>query len=109
MEKTIKSLLKFRDKRDWKQFHTPRNLAESLVLEAAEVLEKFQWKLDDKLTKKEINEIEEEIADVMIYLIFLADSLSINLEKAVNKKIRINNKKYPVNKSRGKATKYNKL
>lgn len=109
MDNIIKKLIKFRDKRDWKQFHTPRNLAESLVLEASEVLEKFQWKLDDKLTRKEVNEIEEEIADVMIYLIFLADSLSINLEKAVNKKIRINNKKYPVNKSRGKATKYNKL
>lgn len=109
MDKLIKKALNFRDKRDWKQFHTPRNLAESLVLEASEVLEKFQWKKDDKLSKVEVRELEQELADVFIYLIYMAYSLDIDLMKAANRKMTINSKKYPVRKSKGRSTKYTKL
>jgi dCTP diphosphatase len=102
----------FRDERDWMQFHSPKNLACSIVIEAAELLEHFQWKTPEQsesaaLEKRE--EIAEEIADVAIYLIELADNLGINLGEAIHAKIARNEAKYPVEKARGSAKKYTEL
>ena len=103
---------KFAVDRDWKQFHNHKDMAISLVLEATEVLEHFQWKtprevLERVKTHKE--ELEEELADVAIYLFELAENLNINLKRAVIKKLEKNAKKYPVEKSKGKHTKYTEL
>lgn len=108
----IDTIINFRNKRDWKQFHTPRNLAESLVLEASEVLEHFQWKNEDEIQehlKKNKTEFGHELADVLNYLLLLADETGIDLQKALLSKLELNNKKYPVIKAKGKATKYTKL
>jgi len=109
MQKILQKLLEFREKRDWLKFHTPQNIAQSIVLEAAEILEVFQWKIDDSLTEKEKEEIGEEMADVYNWLVLLSHDLNIDLEKAAFNKIEENSKKYPVEKSKGKATKYTKL
>jgi NTP pyrophosphatase (non-canonical NTP hydrolase) len=94
------------------KFHDPKNLAVSIVIEAAELLEQFQWK-DEKTVEKHIREnreeIADELADVAIYLVELADNLGIDLVQAMNDKLEKNAKKYPVEKAKGVATKYNKL
>ena len=103
---------KFRDERDWQQFHNHKDMALSLVLEAAEVLEHFQWKSPKEVDKYGAackDEIADELADVAMYLFELADNLEINLKTAMEKKLEINSSKYPVEKARGKHTKYNKL
>ena len=103
---------KFRDERDWKQFHNHKDMALSLVLEASEVLEHFQWKSADEVEKYAVSckaEIADELADVAMYLFELADNLGINLSDAIDKKLIKNAKKYPVEKAKGKHTKYNKL
>ena len=103
---------KFRDERDWMQFHNHKDMALSLVLEAGEVLEHFQWKSLKEIenyTKINKEDIAEEVADVAMYLFELADNLGIDLKKAILKKLDRNSKKYPVEKARGKHTKYNKL
>ena len=108
----IEKIKKFRDARDWMQFHNHKDMALSLVLEATEVLEHFQWKSPDEVNahgKKCKNEISEELADVALYLFELSDNLNINISKAIEKKLKKNAKKYPINKARGKHTKYNKL
>ena len=102
----------FRDERDWKQFHNAKDLAISLVLEAGEVMEHFQWK-----TKEEVEEhirthkedIADELADVLHYLLTLSHDLDIDLVQAEENKIQKSALKYPIAKSRGKSTKYNKL
>ena len=103
---------KFRDERDWLQFHNHKDMALSLVLEAAEVLEHFQWKKPEEVkahaeTCKD--EIAEELADVAMYLFELADNLNIDLPSAIEQKIEKNARKYPIEKAKGKHTKYNKL
>jgi len=103
---------KFRDERDWMQFHNHKDMALSLVLEAAEVLEHFQWKSPNEVNlhaQKHKDEISEELADVTMYLFELADNLEIDLPKAVEAKLVKNAQKYPVEKAKGKHTKYNKL
>lgn len=105
-----KRIRKFVNDRDWMQFHNHKDMAISLVLEATEVLEHFQWKNPEEVkvrveTHKE--QIEEEIADVAIYLLELAENLGIDLNKAVVNKVKKNAKKYPVKKVRGKHKKYN--
>ena len=108
----IEKIKKFRDERDWMQFHDHKNMAISLALEAAEVLEHFQWKSKEeveKYAKENKDEIGEELADVAIYLFEMADNLNIDLIKVMDKKLDKNALKYPVGKARGKATKYNKL
>ena len=108
----IKKIRKFRDERDWKQFHNHKDVALSLVLEASEVLEHFQWK-----SLKEVKEhgraakeeLSDELADVAIYLFELADNLGIDVPEAINRKMNKNALKYPVDKSKGRHTKYNKL
>jgi dCTP diphosphatase len=106
-------LAAFAEQRNWDQFHTPKNLSMALAAEAAELLEIFQWLTDEQSKeivndKKEMALIREEIADVMIYLVRLADKLSVDIEKAVADKIKVNEKKYPVKLAKGNATKYNK-
>lgn len=116
MSKEIKDLteriVKFRDARDWKQFHNPKDLAISLSLEASEFLEHFQWKSKEEIEKyvKESKEdLADELADIFNYLLLTAHDLDIDIEDALNKKIDKSEKKYPVEKSKGKHTKYNKL
>jgi NTP pyrophosphatase (non-canonical NTP hydrolase) len=112
----IKSLTakikEFRDARDWKQFHNHKDLALSLVLEASEVLEHFQWKSPQEVEehgKNNKEELADELADVAMYLFELADNLKIDLPKAMLNKMKKNALKYPVNKAKGRHTKYNKL
>jgi dCTP diphosphatase len=112
IENITNKIKKFRDERDWLKFHNHKDMALSLVLEAAEVLEHFQWKTADEVIKYvELNrdEISDELADVSMYLFELADNLGINLFEAMDKKMKKNALKYPVEKARGKHTKYNKL
>lgn len=103
---------KFRDERDWKQFHNPKDLSISIVLEASELLEHFQWKdlkeVENKV-KTDQESIEEEMADIYIYLLELSDVLGLDLIKAAEKKLEKNAEKYPVEKSRGNAKKYTEL
>jgi len=103
---------KFRDERDWMQFHDPKNMAVSIILEASELLEHFQWKTTEEVeryAKQNHVEIQDEIADIALYLFELADNLGINLTDAMEQKLKKNEMKYPVEKARGKHTKYNKL
>ena len=102
----------FRDERDWMQFHDPKNMAVSIMLEASELLEHFQWKTTkevDKYARQNHAEIKDEIADIALYLFELADNLGISLIDAMDQKLKKNEMKYPVEKAKGKHTKYNKL
>ncbi len=98
-------IIKFNDDRDWDQFHTPENIAKSVVIEAGELLECFQW--DNENFDKEA--VCEEMADVFTYLINLADRLDVDLIEVTDRKVDKNALKYPVEKAKGKNTKYNKL
>jgi len=103
----------FADERDWNQFHTPKNLVMALSGEVGELNEIFQWLHSDESTKEKLSEsqlacIEEEIADIYLYLIRLADKLDIDLIQAANRKMQINAEKYPVALSKSNAIKYNK-
>jgi NTP pyrophosphatase (non-canonical NTP hydrolase) len=116
MEKRLEELkgkiLEFREKRNWKQFHNPKNLALSITIEAAELMELFQWlNMEESLEFSEKNkeEIESEIADIFNYLILLCNDLDIDLVGITEKKLKVSEKKYPVKKARDKSTKYNKL
>ncbi len=112
IKELIKKIKDFRDERDWKQFHNSKDVALSLMLEAAEVLEHFQWKSPkevDEYTKKNREEIGEELADVLYWVLLMSYDLEIDVKKALEKKLKKNEKKYPVGKARGKHIKYNKL
>ena len=112
MEDILIKIRNFRDRRDWMQFHDPKNMSISIIIEAAELLEHFQWKSTEEAAahaEEHKEEIADEIADIAIYLFELADNLHIDLVGAVEKKLAKNEQKYPVEKSRGVATKYNKL
>ncbi|SEO08969.1 NTP pyrophosphatase, house-cleaning of non-canonical NTPs [Terribacillus saccharophilus] len=109
MEDLKKAVLRFRDERDWGQFHNAKDLALSLNLEAAELLENFQWKTSEEASETKMEEIKQEVADVMMYLLLFCDRLDIDLEEAVRSKLLINDKKYPVDKSFGNKTKYTEL
>ena len=101
----------FAAERDWDQFHSPKNLAMAMIVEAGELVEHFQWLTEDQsqaLPPDKLAEVEQEIADIQIYLIRLADKLGIDMEQAVNAKMKLNEKKYPADKVRGSAEKYNK-
>ena len=109
-EKIKLRLRQFAKERDWDQFHSPKNLAMALIVEAAELVEHFQWLTEEQsqtLPPDKLAEVEQEIADIQIYLIRLADKLGVDMEKAVNAKIELNEKKYPAEKVRGSAVKYN--
>ncbi|MEI7866349.1 MAG: nucleotide pyrophosphohydrolase [Candidatus Methylumidiphilus sp.] len=108
-----KRLREFAQEREWEQFHSPKNIATALAVEAAELLEPFQWLKEEESRRLAENptdyaRVEEEIADVMIYLLRLADLLEINLDQAVEEKIRKNAEKYPVALAKGNAVKYNR-
>ena len=108
-EETINKILKFRDDRDWKQFHNPKDLAISISLEAAELLEVFQWSGTDVSNEGKQDKIREELADVVNYCVLMADACGLNLDEIVQEKIKINEQKYPVEKAKGRSDKYDKL
>jgi dCTP diphosphatase len=106
------ALRQFAAERDWEQFHSPRNLATALAVEAAELLEPFQWLTDDEarnLAPQTRAAVAEEMADVLLYLVRLADRLDVDLEQAARAKIALNAAKYPVEKARGSSRKYDEL
>ncbi len=108
-KETVDKVLKFRDDRDWKQFHDPKDLAISISLEASELLEIFQWSRDDVYCLDKIDKIKEELADVVNYCILMADACNFDLDKIITDKIKLNAAKYPVDKAKGTSTKYNEL
>ena len=112
MQELIKKIRAFAQDRDWEQFHSPKNLAMALVVEAAEIVEHFQWLTEEQsrnLPPDKLEKIKEEIADVMIFLTNLADRLGIDPLEAAKDKIEKNKRKYPVEKAKGSARKYNEL
>ncbi len=112
IEYILEKIKKFRDDRDWMQFHDPKNMSVSIMIEAAELLEHFQWKTKDEVQeyiKANKEEISDEIADIAMYLFELANNLGIDLVQAMDKKLKKNETKYPIEKAKSKHTKYNKL
>ena len=108
-DETIQRVLKFRDDRDWRQFHTPKDLAISLNLEAAELLELFQWSGTDLECTGNRDKLREELADVLSYCILMADVCRLDLDEIMNEKVTKNESKYPMEKARGNAAKYTEL
>ena len=108
-DETIQRVLKVRDDRDWRQFHTPKDLAISMNLEAAELLEIFQWSGTDVECRGKLDKIREELADVLSYCILMADVCGLDLDEIMNAKIDRNEVKYPVEMARGSAAKYTEL
>lgn len=105
MKETMERIKKFRDDRDWQQFHTPSNLAKAISIEAGELLEEFLWDNDNF----NLQNVKEELADVMIYCIHMANALDVNIEDIINMKMDKNEMKYPVEKAKGKSSKYTEL
>ncbi len=106
---TVKQVIKFRDDREWKKFHNPKDLAISLSLEAGELLEIFQWSGSDTSSDGKLEKIKEELADVLNYSILLADACNLDMDEIIRNKLVVNDKKYPVDKAKGKSDKYDKL
>ena len=104
-QETIDRILKFRDERNWKQFHNPKDLAISISLEAAELLEVFQWSADDVRCEDKIGKIREELADVLNYCVLMADTCGLDIDEIVREKLVLNEKKYPVEKVYGSKEK----
>lgn len=107
-----KRILDFINNRDWNQFHNPKDLALSLVLESAEVMEHFQWKNSEEMKeyiKSNKDEVAEELADVLYWTLLMSHNLDIDIKKAFELKMTKNEAKYPINKARGRHDKYNKL
>lgn len=112
LDDIIRQIRAFRDERDWQQFHGHKEMAISVAVEASELLEHFQWKTAEEVktyAKEHKSEIAEEIADVAIYLLELADNMNIDIAKAITEKLKKNAIKYPVEKAKGVHTKYTKL
>jgi NTP pyrophosphatase (non-canonical NTP hydrolase) len=101
----MEKILEFRNERDWEQYHSGENLAKSLIIEAAELLELYQWGNE----VENIERLKEELADVMIYALLLANRYKLDVEDIILKKIKKNAEKYPVKKAYGSAKKYNEL
>ena len=108
-KETTDIVKKFRDDRNWRQFHNPKDLAISISLEAAELLEIFQWSADDLECTEKLEHLKEELADVLSYSILLADRYGIDLDEIIQKKMQKNAEKYPVEKASGVSTKYTEL
>lgn len=108
-QETINQVIKFRDDRNWKQFHNPKDLAISISLEAAELLEIFQWSGTDTVCAQKEDKIREELADVLNYCILMADTCGLDLDEIIQEKVKKNNEKYPVEKARNSARKYDEL
>ena len=107
-QSTINKVIEFRDARDWRQFHTPKDLALSLSLEAAELLEIFQWSGGDLQVLAKRAQLQEELADVLMYCILLADVTGLDLDEIVLEKLKKNIEKYPADKAAGRSEKYTK-
>lgn len=108
-QETIDQVLKFRDDRNWKQFHNPKDLAISISLEAAELLEIFQWSGGDVYCGDKMEQIREELADVLNYSILMADACGLDLDEIIREKVKKNNEKYPVEEAYGSKQKYTEL
>ncbi|HZG59227.1 MAG TPA: nucleotide pyrophosphohydrolase [Anoxybacillus sp.] len=109
MKHLQQKIIEFRDARNWKQFHTLKDLAISLSLEAGELLENFQWKSSEEAVRDNFENMKDELADVVIYALLLAHELGIDLEEAIMDKMKKNEQKYPIEKSFGSKKKYNEL
>ncbi len=109
MKELMNRINQFRDDRDWRKFHNEKDLAISISLEASELLELFQWKNSEEVVESSLNEIKEELADVLIYSLMMADNLNLDVEDIIKNKLDLNERKYPVEKSRGSNKKYNEL
>lgn len=112
--RVIKAIKQFRDERDWAQFHNPKDMASALSIECSELQEIFLWKNNNEIEEyvkdtKNIEEISDELGDIFSFAIELADNLGIDIEKAVLNKMKKSRKKYPIEKAKGRATKYTKL
>lgn len=104
-KETIERIRKFTEDRDWEQFHSPANIAKSIVIEAAELLECFQWDEENY----DVQHVKEELADVIVYCQDMLDKLGLDVDEIVNMKMAQNEAKYPVEKAKGSAAKYDKL
>ena len=102
-------IIKFRDARNWKQFHNPKDIAISISIEASELLEVFQWSGSDVSANNKLDKIKEELADVLIYSTLMATDLGLDIDEIITNKITANNKKYPVEKAIGSSKKYTEL
>ena len=112
MKELTEKLRKFADERDWGQFHSPKNLSMALSAEVAEIVELFQWLTEEEsyeLPPDKLDNIKEEIGDVMIYVVMLADKLEIDPVEAAREKISTNEIKYPVEKVKGSSRKYSEI
>jgi len=109
MEEILEKILTFRRDRDWEKFHTPKDLAISLSLEASELLENFQWKDSEEALRTKREDIKDELADVFIYSLLLAHDLNLDIKEIIENKIQKNEKKYPVEKAFGSNKKYTEL
>lgn len=112
IDQLTKRVLDFINNRDWNQFHNPKDLALSLVLESAEVMEHFQWKNNEEMqeyVKNNKDEIGKELADVLYWVLLMSHDLNIDIKEAFENKMVINENKYPVDKAKGKHDKYNQL
>jgi len=105
-EEIKQALIKFRNERDWEQFHNPKDLALAINVEAGELLELFLWKNPEEANREKV---KEELADILAYAFLLADKYDFDIKEIVMDKIRINGEKYPIDKSKGSAKKYNEL
>lgn len=108
-QETIDMVLKFRDDRNWRQFHNPKDLAISVSLEASELLEIFQWSGDDLVCENKLEKIKEELADVLNYCILMADACGLDLDEIIQAKVKRNSEKYPVELAFGNKAKYTEL
>lgn len=109
MKDIVDMIVKFRDERNWRQFHNPKDLAISLNLEAGELLEIFQWKTSEEALEKSLSEIKDELADIAYYVLLLSHDLDIDLKEAIKEKLAKNEAKYPIDKAYGSNKKYTEL
>jgi NTP pyrophosphatase (non-canonical NTP hydrolase) len=110
MDEQLKQrIIKFRDDRDWKQFHNPKDLAISLSLEASELLENFQWSSSEEALLRKSENIRDELADVLILSVLIADAIDVDIQTIVENKLKKNEAKYPVEKAFGRKEKYTEL
>ncbi|EXJ22515.1 hypothetical protein ADIAL_2101 [Alkalibacterium sp. AK22] len=106
LEEIEKQIEQFRNDRDWAQYHNPKDLAISLSIEVAELLENFQWKISEDAVQKNKEDIKRELADVLIYSIMLSNEMDLDLETIIKEKLKENEEKYPIDKSKGSNSKY---
>ncbi len=106
LREIINELIQFRDERDWAQFHNPKDLAIALNIEASELLELYLWKSSEEAN---VDQVKEELADVLLFALLISENYHFDINRILQDKIEINKKKYPVDKTRGSAKKYNEL